>query len=117
MWHSIENQLGSWRHTSRHIAADLLACLLQGPKQHRKVLLEVLTLGSVVPFWTGYGARVLPYNSEGGNTITAGMSWLAGLDIKKLWRQLQDAKHTAEVLAVLADFGFKKKLFLGLRLI
>ena len=59
--------------------ADLLACLLQGPQRVRKVLLEVLTLGSDVPFRTGYGARVLPYNSQGGDAITTGMSWLAGL--------------------------------------
>lgn len=59
--------------------ADLLACLLQGPQRVRKVL-----LGSDVPFRTGYGARVLPYNSQGGDAIATGMSWLAGLDIKTL---------------------------------
>lgn len=61
--------------------ADLLACLLQGPQRVRKVLLEVLTLGGDVPFRTGYGARVLPYNSQGGDAITTGMSFLVNLHL------------------------------------
>lgn len=56
--------------------ADLLACLLQGPQRVRKVL-----LGSDVPFRTGYGARVLPYNSQGGDAITTGMSFLVNLHL------------------------------------
>ena len=72
-------EIGLVKKGALKINADLLACLLQGPQRVRKVLLEVLTLGSDVPFRTGYGARVLPYNSQGGDAITTGMSWLAGL--------------------------------------
>ena len=72
-------EIGLVKKGALKINADLLACLLQGPQRVRKVL-----LGSDVPFRTGYGARVLPYNSQGGDAITTGMSFLVNLHLVDL---------------------------------